>query len=89
MGRSACRPEGRRYTFMAKEIGRRFDSAAAAVVVTIEDDLGARSVHTIYALRADGTEEDVEGVVAQAIADAGIRAEKVKAAFRKAGWKGK
>jgi predicted ArsR family transcriptional regulator len=73
---------------MAKEIGRRFDSAAAAVVVTIEDDLGARCVHTIYALRADGTEEDVEGVVAKAIADAQARAEKVKAAFRKAGWKG-
>ena len=73
---------------MAKEISRRFDSAAAAVVVTIEDDLGAQSFHTIYALRADGTEEDVDGVVARVIADAGARAEKVKAAFQKAGWKG-
>jgi hypothetical protein len=73
---------------MAKEIGRRFDAEGAAVVVTIEDDLGAKSFHTIYALRADGTEEDVDGVVGKAIADAGARAEKVKATFRKAGWKG-
>jgi hypothetical protein len=73
---------------MAKEISRRFDVAAAAVVVTIEDALGARSVHTIHVVRPDGTEEDVEGVVAKAIADAGARAEKVATAFRKAGWKG-
>lgn len=72
---------------MAKEIRRRFDSAAAAVVVTIEDELGTQSVHTIYALRADGTEEDIEGVVAKAIAGAQARAEKVKAAFQKAGWR--
>lgn len=73
---------------MAKEIGRRFDPAAAAVIVTIEDDLGTQSVHTIYALRADGTEEAVDAAAAQAVADAQARAEKVKKAFRKAGWKG-
>lgn len=73
---------------MAKEIKRRFDAAVGAVVVTVEDELGARSVHTIHVLRPDETEEDVAGAVAKAIADAGTRAEKVKAAFRKAGWKG-
>lgn len=73
---------------MAKEISRRFDAATGAVVVTVEDELGARSVHTIHVLLPDGTEEDVAGAVAKVIADAGTRAEKMKAAFRKAGWKG-
>ncbi len=72
---------------MAKEIGRRFDAGAGAVVVTIEDELGARSFHTIHVLRPDGSEEDVAGAVAKAIADAGARAKKVEEAFRKAGWK--
>ncbi len=73
---------------MAKEITRRFDPAAAAVFVTIEDELGARSVHTIQVLRADGAQEDVEEVVRKAIEEAAARAEKVKLAFRAAGWKG-
>jgi ribosomal protein L14 len=73
---------------MAREINRRFDPSAAAVFVTIEDELGARSVHTIQVLRANGEQEDVEDVVRKAIQDAASRAEKVKAAFRAAGWKG-
>ncbi|HVB35391.1 MAG TPA: hypothetical protein VNJ52_13605 [Patescibacteria group bacterium] len=72
---------------MAKEIARKFDSGAAAVVVTIEDELGAQSVHTIHVLRPDGTEEDVAAVVAQKIAEAAARAAKVKAAFQKSGWR--
>lgn len=73
---------------MAKETSRHFDAASAAVVVTIEDELGARSVHTIHVLRPDGSEEDVTAVVAQKLDEAASRAEKVKAAFQKAGWRG-
>ncbi|HVB99016.1 MAG TPA: hypothetical protein VNJ12_06745 [Candidatus Dormibacteraeota bacterium] len=73
---------------MAKEIGRKFDASAAAVVVTIEDELGARSVHTIHVLRPDGSPEDVSSVVAKAISGAAARAAKVKAAFEKSRWRG-
>jgi ribosomal protein L14 len=72
---------------MAKEISRKFDAAAAAVIVTIEDELGARSVHTIHVLRPDGSEEDVAAVIAQTLADAAVRAAKIKAAFQKSGWR--
>lgn len=72
---------------MAREISRRFDTQAAAVVVTIEDELGARSVHTIYALRPDGSEQDVPSAISAALSDAAARAKKVKTAFQKAGWR--
>ncbi len=72
---------------MAREINRRFDPAAAAVYVTIEDELGTRSVHTIQVLRADEAQEDVEEIVKKAIDDAAARAKKVRAAFCAAGWK--
>lgn len=72
---------------MAKEISRQFDAAAGAVVVTIEDELGARSVHTIYALRPDGSEADVAAAVKAALTGAAARAQKLKAAFQKAGWR--
>lgn len=73
---------------MAKEIGRKFDPGAGAVVVTIEDELGARTVHTIHVLRQDGSEEDVAAIVTQKLSEAAARAAKIKSAFQKSGWRG-
>jgi len=73
----------------ARVVGKQFDAGAGAVVVTIEDDLGARSVHTIHVLEPDGTEADVAGHIARAMQQAEERAARVRAAFEKHGWKGR
>jgi hypothetical protein len=73
----------------AKIVQRLFDVHQGAVVVTIEDDLGARAVHTIQVLEPDGSEADVTGYIARALGAADGRAEKVRAAFEKHGWTGK
>jgi hypothetical protein len=72
----------------ARVIEKRFDPHAGAIVLTIEDDLGARSVHTIHVLEPDGTEADVAGHIANALAQADQRAACVRAAFQKHGWNG-
>jgi hypothetical protein len=71
---------------MARIIEKRFDVAAAAVIVTIEDELGARSVHTIHVLEPDGTEADVEAAIAARLAEVAERAARVAIALRKHGW---
>jgi hypothetical protein len=71
---------------MSRVVEKRFDAAAGAVIVTIEDDLGVRSVHTIHVLEPDGREADVEGYLAARLREAEERAAKVKAAFAKHGW---
>jgi len=72
----------------ARILDKSFDPHAGAIVVTIEDDLGARSVHTIHALAPDGSEADVASSIAHALAQADQRAAGVRAAFQKHGWKG-
>jgi hypothetical protein len=67
---------------------KSFDPHAGAIVVTIEDDLGARSVHTIHVLAPDGTETDVAAAIASLLDQAGQRAARVRAAFAKHGWSG-
>jgi hypothetical protein len=69
-------------------IEKKFDVHQGAVVVTVEDDLGARSVHTIQVVEPDGSEADVAGCITRALAAADVRAEKVRAAFQKHGWRG-
>jgi hypothetical protein len=73
---------------VAREVQRSFDAAAGAVVVVIEDELGARSVHTIYALDPAGQPVDVEAAVRARIAEAATRAARLRAAFARAGWRG-
>lgn len=70
----------------AKIISKTFDVHVGAVVVTIEDDLGASSVHTLHVIEPDGSEADVAAQIAQALKQAGTRAEKIRAAFQKHGW---
>ena len=72
----------------ARVLDKSFDPQAGAIVITIEDDLGARSVHTIHALEPDGREADVEGHIASALSGADQRAARLRAAFQKHGWKG-
>jgi len=72
---------------MSARITRKsFDPHAGAIVVSIEDDLGARSVHTIHVLAPDGSETDVAAAIAAALAQADHRASRVRAAFEKHGW---
>ncbi len=71
---------------MSRVIVKEFDLAAGAVIVTIEDELGVRNVHTIHVLEPDGREADVEGYLAARLREADERAAKVKAAFAKHGW---
>ena len=72
---------------MSARITRKsFDPHAGAIVVSIEDDLGARSVHTIHVLAPDGSEADVAAAIAAALAHADERATRVRAAFEKHGW---
>ena len=72
---------------MSARITRKsFDPHAGAIVVSIEDDLGARSVHTIHVLAPDGSEADVAAAIAAALAQADHRASRVRAAFEKHGW---
>jgi hypothetical protein len=70
----------------ARVIEKRIDPHAGAIVVTIEDDLGARSVHTIHALEPDGTEADVAAHIADALMLAEDRAARLLSVFRKHGW---
>lgn len=70
----------------ARIVDKQFDVQAGAVVVTIEDELGVRSVHTIHVLEPDGREADVAEHIAQALAAAEERAGKVRAAFSRHGW---
>jgi len=72
----------------ARVVHKTFDPHAGAIVITVEDDLGARSVHTIHALEPDGSEADVEGHIASALGGADQRAARLRAAFQKHGWKG-
>ena len=73
---------------MAQIVEKRFDPAAGAIIVTIEDELGARSVHSIHVLEPDGAEADVEAAIAARLAEAAERAARVAAALRKHGWRG-
>ena len=70
----------------ARIIRKKFDPHAGAIVVTIEDDLGARSVHTIHVLAPDGSETDVSGTINSLLDQADLRAARIRAAFRKHGW---
>ncbi len=65
---------------------KQFDPHAGAIVVTIEDDLGARTVHTIHVLEPGGGETDVAAAIAAALDQADQRASRVRAAFAKHGW---
>ena len=70
----------------ARLIQKSFDPHAGAIVVTLEDDLGTRSVHTLHVLEPDGSEADVAAQIAGALAQADQRAARVRAAFQKHGW---
>ena len=73
-------------TMSARITHKSFDAHAGAIVVTIEDDLGARSLHTIHVLAPDGSETDVAAAIDAALSEAGRRAARVRAAFEKHGW---
>ena len=70
----------------ARVTHKRFDAHTGAIFVTVEDDLGARSVHTIHVLQPDGSEADVPAIIAAALGQADQRAARVRAAFEKHGW---
>ena len=72
----------------ARVLEKTFDPQAGAIVVTIEDELGARSEHTIHAHEPDGSETDDAGHIATALSQAEHRAARIRAAFQKHGWKG-
>jgi hypothetical protein len=72
----------------ARVIQKAFSVHTGAIHVTVEDDLGARSVHTINVLGPDGSEADVAAIVAAALRQADQRAARLRAAFEKHGWQG-
>ena len=72
----------------ARVIQKAFSVHTAAIHVTVEDDLGARTVHTIHVLEPDGSEADVAGIIANALRQADQRAERLRAAFQRHGWQG-
>jgi hypothetical protein len=72
----------------ARVIQKAFSVHTGAIHVTLEDDLGARSVHTINVLEPDGTEADVAAIIAAALRQADHRAERLRAAFERHGWRG-
>jgi hypothetical protein len=72
---------------MSKEISRTFDLSAGQVIVTIEDDLGTRSVHTIHLLDPDGSEADIKAIVEKLLKEAKERAVKLQQIASKHGWK--
>ena len=72
----------------AKIIEKTFDASAGAVVVTIEDDLGVRSVHTLHVLEPDGSHAPIARHIDQALAQADERSAKIAVAFKKHGWSG-
>ena len=67
---------------------KSFSVHTGAIHVTIEDDLGARTIHTIHVLEPDGTEADVASIIAAALAQSGQRAARLRAAFERHGWQG-
>jgi len=69
-------------------IAKTFSVHTGALHVTIEDDLGARTVHTIHVLEPDGTEADVSSIIAAALVQSDHRAARLRAAFRRHGWSG-
>jgi hypothetical protein len=71
----------------SKEISREFRLDAGQVVVTIEDDHGSRTVHTINVIDPDGAEVDVANTVADLLSNADARTAKIGSAFQKCGWK--
>ena len=70
----------------ARITSKCFDPHAGAIVVTIEDDLGTRSVHTIHVLAPDGSETDVAATIDAVLIEADLRATRVRDAFEKHGW---
>ncbi len=70
----------------ARILRKSFDPHAGAIIVSIEDDLGARSVHTIHVLGPDGGEIDVASAIATLLGHADQRAARIRAAFEKHGW---
>jgi ribosomal protein L14 len=72
----------------ARVTHKSFDVHTGAIHVTVEDDLGARSVHTIHVLEPDGSEADVAAAIAAALQQADARAARLRAAFEKHGWTG-
>ena len=70
----------------ARITSKTFDAHAGAIVVTIEDDLGARTVHTVHVLAPDGSAVDVATTIAGVLLQADERATRVRAAFEKHGW---
>jgi len=70
----------------ARITDKRFDAHAGAILVTIEDDLGVRSVHTIHVLAPDGSEVDAAAAIGAALRQADERAARVRAVFAKHGW---
>ena len=72
----------------ARVIQKAFSVHTGAIHVTVEDDLGARSVHTINVLQPDGTEADVAAIISSALQQADQRAGRLRAAFQKHGWTG-
>jgi hypothetical protein len=72
----------------ARVIHKSFDVSAGAIHVTVEDDLGVRSVHTIHVVEPDGSEADVAAAIAAALQAADARAARLRTAFEKHGWTG-
>jgi hypothetical protein len=85
---------------MATEIQRSFDMNQAAVIVTIRDEFGNDSPHTIHLFNANvcpacgyrlvtdvAGNVDVDATVAQIISDIDASTAKIKAAMIAAGWK--
>lgn len=84
---------------MAKELYRTFDTNLAAVVVTVQDDLGNNSVHTIHVANVTTCAAcgykmvanvsggvDVSATVAKIITDVDASSSVIKAAMQAAGW---
>ena len=66
---------------------KSFDPHAGAIIVSIEDDLGARAVHTIHVIAPDGSETDVALCISSLLDQADQRAARIRAAFEKHGWR--
>lgn len=85
----------------AKEISRSFEADRGAVVVTLQDDLGNRSLHTLHIshdhelcpgcghrlVRDAGGDVDVDAEVKSLLAETDARTAKLAVKFQKAGWK--
>lgn len=86
---------------MAQEISRTFDTARAAVIVTVQDEFGNQSFHTIHVLDVSTCPEcgefyvkdtfgnvDVAATVAQICAEIDAANAKIKQRLMAAGWQG-